>query len=170
MEVPLRIRDNQYKKEIDEMIIEGRSHAFISDWLKEHGDPVSRQTIGKYHKFCFNINEEAVKVYQEKINKPFNDEVQRTVSTLELYDKFIAAGESINPSAINEDKMADLALKAAKQREDFLEAHGDLHAEEQTQLLREIRDELIKQDLGDILNDISKQRTVKRQAETKDTP
>ena len=90
------------------------------------------------------------------------NEASKMVSTLELYDKFIAAGAKVNPELISDDKMADLALKSSKQKEDFLKEHGDQEAELQSQLLKEIRDELRMADLTQLIQGLSDERTKKR--------
>lgn len=169
IDVPPKILRSKYRKEIDEMLTAGDSYTSISTWLLNHDEQISRNIISKYHKFCFNINEMAAQVYTERHSQDkLRDEAEKVVSSLELYDKFIQAGANINPSMINDDKMADLALKASKQREDFLREHGDQEAEAQTQLLKEIRDELIKGSLEELIRGMSDERTKKRISQATD--
>lgn len=163
MDVPMSIMKSKYRQEIDQMLRNGDTYTAISNWLRNNGETISRNIISKYHKFCFNINKEAADLYQQRVSEQvLRGEAEKVVSTLELYDKYIALGANVNPTMINDDKMADLALKAGKQREDFLREHGDQEAEVQTQLLKEIRDELVKGSLDKLIQGLSDERTKKR--------
>lgn len=160
MDVPPKIKENPYKKEIDDMLTSGHMIKEVVSFLEEKGHPISRNLLGKYKNNCLDINAEAVDIYIQK--QAMKDAAEKQVSTLEFYDKLINAGSSVNPNMMNDDKIADLALKAAKQKEDFLREHGDKEAEMQTQLLKEIRDELLQMNLMDVIRGISDDRTAKR--------
>lgn len=170
IEVPKPIRNSEYREDIDKMLAAGEPYTAISNWLRNNGEVVSRNVLAKYHKFCFNINDAAAKVYtQADSERKLREEAVKTASTIDLYDKYIAMGNEVNPSMLDERTKADMALKAAKQREDFLREHGDQEAEQQTQLLKEIRDELIKGSLEDLIKGLSDERTKKRITQATDS-
>jgi hypothetical protein len=163
VDVPKSIMVSKHREQIDDMLKEGDSYTAISNWLRNNGEHISRNTISKYHKFCFNINDTAAEIYtQQHSEAKLLEEAEKVVSTLELYDKFIQAGQYIDPSMIDPKYAADLAMKAAKQKEDFLKEHGNQEAEQQTQLLKEIRDELLKSNLKDLIEGMSNDRVKQR--------
>lgn len=160
MAIPLVISNNPFKKELTDMLLEGKSIKQVVQFLEEMGHPVSRNTLGKYKREELDINAKAVDVYLEETK--LNEKVEEQVSTLKLYDKIIQAGASINTTMIDEARLLDSSLKAAKQKEDFLREHGDKESEIQSQLLKEIRDELRMQDLTKLIEGLSDERTKKR--------
>ena len=167
MNIPPKIKENPYKEQIDSMLLAGSMIKEVVAFLDEMGHPVSRNLLGKYKRECLDVNAEAADLYIQK--QSMKDAAEKQVSTLEFYDKLIAAGTSVNTNMMNDDKIADIALKAAKQKEDFLREHGDKEAELQTQLLKEIRDELLQANLMDVIRGISDARTKERTAQTEDT-
>ena len=66
MDVPRSIMASKYRKEIDQMLKDGDSYTAISNWLRNEGEPIGRNTISKYHKFCFNINDAAAEIYTQQ--------------------------------------------------------------------------------------------------------
>ena len=170
IDVPGPIAKSEFREEIDDMLSKGEPYTAISNWLRNNGEVISRNLLAKYHKFCFNINDAAAKVYtQADSERKLREEAVKTASTIDLYDKYISMGNEVDPSMLDERTKADMALKAAKQREDFLKEHGDQEAEQQTQLLKEIRDELIKGSLEDLIKGLSDERTKKRINEATDS-
>jgi hypothetical protein len=168
--VPGRIARSEYRKEIDEMLSNGDTYVAISNWLKNNGEVISRELISKYHRFCFNPNVKAAELYtQADSEAKLTEAAKKQVNTLHLYDKLIEAGADVSPNLVDERSRIDFALKAAKQREDFLREHGDQEAEQQTQLLKEIRDELIKGSLEDLIQGLSNDRVKKRINEATDS-
>jgi len=120
IEVPKPIRNSEYREDIDKMLAAGEPYTAISNWLRNNGEVVSRNVLAKYHKFCFNINEEAAKVYtQADSEAKLKAEAVKGASTLSLYDKFIAAAIDVNPSMLDDKTKVELAVKMAKQREDL---------------------------------------------------
>ena len=163
IDVPGPIARSEFRAEIDDMLAEGETYVAISNWLRNNGEVISRNLLAKYHKFCFNINAVAADLYtQEDSERKLKESAVKMKTTIDLYDKFIALGNDVVGSALDDRTKADISLKAAKQREDFLREHGDSSAEEQTQILREIRDELLKGSLTDIIEGISNDRVKKR--------
>jgi hypothetical protein len=170
IEVPRPIRQSNFREEIDNMLDAGDSYTAISNWLRNNGEVISRNVIAKYHKFCYNSAELAVEMYKEEASQMrLQDNAKKQVNTLHLYDKLIEAGADVSPSLVDERSRIDFALKAAKQREDFLKEHGDQEAELQTQLLKEIRDELIKGSLEQLIEGMSDERTKKRISQATDS-
>ena len=170
IEVPKPIRQSKYREEIDNMLDGGDSYTAISKWLRNNGEVISRNVIAKYHKFCYNSADLAVEMYKEEASKMrLEENAKKQVNTLHLYDKLIEAGAEVSPNLVDEKSRIDFALKAAKQREDFLREHGDQEAELQTQLLKEIRDELIKGSLEDLIRGMSDERTKKRISQATDS-
>lgn len=170
IEVPKPIRQSQYREEIDNMLDDGDSYTAISNWLRNNGEVISRNVIAKYHKFCYNSADLAVEIYKEEVSQQrLQDNAKKQVNTLHLYDKLIEAGAEVSPNLVDEKSRIDFALKAAKQREDFLREHGDQEAELQSQLLKEIRDELIKGSLEDLIRGMSDERTKKRITQATDS-
>lgn len=160
--IPNVILKNTFKDDIDDMLLNGVSLRQVEQFLKERGEPISRQTLGKYKKEHLDVNSKAVDLYLERNQSKLEEEVEKQVSTLEFYDKLIAAGTSVNPLMMDDSKVVDAALKAAKDKEAFLSNHGDKEAELQSQLMKDILDELRAQGMDAILRDLSDKRTEKR--------
>lgn len=165
MDVPQPILNSKYRKEIDDMLTQGDTYTAISKWLANNGERITRQTISQYHKFCFNINKVAAEVYKE--SQDASDErlhkaaVEQSM-TLKMYDKFIEMGNEIDPSMLDDRTKADIAIKAAKQREDFMREHGDSAMEEMAATIDELRAEIRDMNLLDLVRGISDDRTSKR--------
>lgn len=169
IDVPGPIARSEYRKEIDDMLANGDTYVAISNWLRNNGEVISRNLLAKYHKFCFNINDKAAMIYNQAASEArLEEEAVKAAITLQLCDKYLEMGMEVNPYNLDDKSKAEIALKAAKQREDFLKEHGDRDAEIQTQLLKEIRDELIKGSLEDLIRGMSDERTKKRISQATD--
>jgi hypothetical protein len=173
--VPVPIKKSNFREDIDNMLENGATYTQISNWLENHGETISRQVISKYHKFGYNINAKAAEIYAEEIAKD-EDSVKRLTKaaakqsdTLKLYDKFIAFGNDVDPSALDDRTKADMAIKAAKQREDFMREHGDNAMEEMAATIEELRAEIREMNLIDVIRGLSDERTKKRLEKT-DSP
>ena len=165
IDVPLPILNSKYRKEIDDMLTQGDTYTAISRWLENNGERISRQTISQYHKFCFNINKVAAEVYKE--SQDASDErllkaATEQSMTLKMYDKFIAFGNDVDPNALDDRTKADMAIKAAKQREDFMREHGDSAMEEMAATIEELRAEIRDMNLLEVIRGMSDDRTRKR--------
>lgn len=153
--VPLSIIRSEYRKDIDQMLLDGLPYTRISKWLKDRGEAISRNTISKYDKEFVNINDKAVNIYLEKkgenklIEQHFESEklieeaVEKQVGVIELYDKLIAAGVNTNIDLLDPKGRIDAALKAAKQKQEMLERAGEEYDQERTELLKTIRELLL---------------------------
>lgn len=160
MDVPLVIKKNPYREEIDDMLIAGKSYSEIERWLDEKGAKVGRNTISKYHKFCFNVNEEAVEIYNERKSKEkLQNEAEKGADVLDFYDKVISKALQCDLDKVDPARRTDLGLRAAKQREEFLKEHGDKLEEERIQVLKDIRQILLDNDIRTALSGIKSRRT-----------
>lgn len=165
IEVPLPILKSAFRKEIDEMLSNGDSYSAISRWLDNQGEKVTRQTISQYHKFCFNINKAAAEVYQEaqaESDERLHKAAVEQSNTLKLYDKFISAAAEIDPSRLDERTVVEIAVKMAKQREDFMREHGDSAVEEMTKEIEDLRSQIKEMNLLEVIRGMSDDRTRKR--------
>ncbi len=146
MDVPLSIIRCEYRKEIDQMLLDGMPYTRISKWLKDRGVGISRNTISKYHKGCFDVQGEAVNIYLDKqieSEEMFEEAVKKEITVIELYDKLIAAGVNTDINLLDPKGRIDAALKAAKQKTELLDRSGEDYDREKTELLKTIRDLLI---------------------------
>ncbi len=109
-----------YRKEIEEMIIEGKSSRYISDWLKDQNESISHTAINNYKKNDYNIPMEAVREYNKKNSEARkNEAVENKVSEIEYCDDIINTaakiGINIDPSqGINNLDIKKLGLQAVK--------------------------------------------------------
>ena len=163
--VPKPVMESNFREQIDNMLENGATYTQISNWLSNHGETISRQVISKYHKFGFNINAKAAEMYAEETRK--SDErltaaAKNQSATLQLYDKIIAAANDVDTSVIDDKTKIDMAIKAAKQREDFMREHGDSAIEEMAATIDELRAEIRDMNLLDLVRGISDDRTSKR--------
>lgn len=81
-----------YRKEIEEMLIEGKSPRYISEWLKaqEPKENISHTAINNYKNNHFNVPVEAVKEYNKRQSeKRKKKATTKQVDDLEKIDQFI---------------------------------------------------------------------------------
>lgn len=146
MDVPLSIIRCEYRKELDQMLHEGIPYTRISKWLKDRGVGISRNTISKYHKNCFDVDGKAVNIYLERqieSEERLEEAVNKQVSVIELYDKLIQAGINTNIDLLDPKGKIDASLKAAKQKQELLDRSGEDYDAEKTELLKAIRELLL---------------------------
>jgi DNA-binding CsgD family transcriptional regulator len=106
------VMTNPYRKEIEEMIIEGKSSRQISDWLKDHDESISHTAINNYRKNDYNIKEEAVKEYNKKQSSALkSDAVEKTVSEIEYCDDIINAAAKIGIKIDPKQGISNLDIK-----------------------------------------------------------
>ena len=168
--VPKPIMESNFREDIDNMLENGCTYTEISNWLSNHGETISRQVISKYHKFGYNINQAAAEVYASKAalaeDKRSKDRLAKAAdeqsNTLRLYDKLIAAAIDVDPSLLDERTRVDMAIKAAKQREDFMREHGDSAVEEMTKEIEDLRAQIKDMNLLEVIRGMSDDRTRKR--------
>ena len=163
--VPKPILESKYREEIDNMLENGCTYTEINTWLSNHGEKVSRQTISNYHKFGFNINVKAVEKYVEEDMKSverLDKAANKQSDTLRLYDKIIASAIDVNTDMLDDKTKIDMAIKAAKQREDFMREHGDSAIEEMTKEIEDLRAQIRDMNLLEVIRGMSDDRTNKR--------
>jgi rRNA maturation endonuclease Nob1 len=93
-----------YRKEIEEMIIEGKSSRYISEWLKDQNESISHTAI--------NIPMEAVREYnkkQSKIRK--TDAVEKKVTEIEYCDDIIHAASKVGIHVDLDKNITNLDIK-----------------------------------------------------------
>ena len=66
---PSSVETSPHRREIEEMLREGKKPDFIVTWLKNMGVSISRSAIYRYKKDKFNIKAEAVKKYNDEKSK-----------------------------------------------------------------------------------------------------
>ena len=94
------VESSPFRKEIEDMITEGKEDKYISKWLKDNEAYISRQTIGTYRRERYNIPEEASKEYNDKKSKERKKKaVKKQLTDLEKIDQFI---ENVDPTIIQE--------------------------------------------------------------------
>ncbi len=104
--------NNPYRKEIEEMIIEGKSSRKISDMLKDQGESISHTAINNYKKNDFNIQEEAVREYNKKQSKDRKSEaVEKKVTEIEYCDDIINTAAKIGIKIDSSQGITNLDIK-----------------------------------------------------------
>lgn len=87
---PGAVEISPFRKEIEEMIIEGKKDSYISDWLKTQDAYISRHAIGTYRRDRFNIPKEATRKYQENQSKQRKKKaVAKKIGEIEFLDDII---------------------------------------------------------------------------------
>lgn len=163
--VPKPILESDFREDIDNMLENGCTYTEIHTWLSNHGEKISRQTISNYHKFGFNINVKAVEKYvQEDLKSAERLEKAATKQsdTLRFYDKFIGAALEVDPNRLDERTRVEVAVKLAKQREDFMREHGDSAIEEMAAEIEDLRAQIREMNLLEVIRGMSDDRTNKR--------
>ena len=101
-----------YRKEIEEMIIEGKSSRQISEWLKDQGERISHTAINNYRKNDYNIKEEAVREYNENQSKARRSEaVEKKVTEIEYCDDIINTAAKIGIKIDSSQGITNLDIK-----------------------------------------------------------
>lgn len=94
------IKTSPFRKEIEEMIIEGKSSRYISKWLDDNGVSISHTAINNYRNNGFNVKYEAAKKYREKQSQKRKEKaVNKQVDDIDKIDDIIAR---IDPSIVKE--------------------------------------------------------------------
>lgn len=167
---PNAVLVSEFRSEIDDMILEGKSDSFIERWLDDNDAKISRQTIGKYRRNDFNVNKEATIAYNDKKSKEKKDgAINRKVSEIEALDDIINLGHDLNidlknvtpdfegTSQLDIEKAKiqakNLVIRAAKVKHDITKDEppviievkvGEMDDEEQA-LTKEVADALARQ-------------------------
>ena len=168
---PNAVLVSEFRSEIDDMILEGKSDSYIERWLADNDAKISRQTIGKYRRNDFNVNKEATIAYNDKKSKEKKDkEIKKRVSDIEALDDIIDMGNSLDldlgslspdieegTSALDIEKAKiqakNLVIRASKVKHDITKDEppviievkvGEMDDEEQA-LTKEVADALARQ-------------------------
>lgn len=125
------IKTSPFRKEIEEMILEGKSSRQISKWLKEHDEDISHTTINRYRNKDFNIQSEAVTQYNETLSQKRKEKgIEATVSDLEYCDEIIQLASKTELTVNHQNKVTELDIKklglqAVKTKQEILKQGGD---------------------------------------------
>jgi hypothetical protein len=143
-----------FRKEIEDMILEGKSSRFISKWLEERDEHISHTAINGYRNGPFNIKDEAIKEHNENQSKQRKKKgKKKIISTLELCQKFKDEAHGRDLSEITTVEVSRLAIQAGKLEHDVTKDEPtpviivkveDADAEEQ-RLIEETADNLSRQ-------------------------
>ena len=105
---PSAVEKSPFRKEIEEMLREGKSPDFISRYLKTNGEHISRSAIYRYKKDRFNIQAEAITKYnnlqsRKRLDKASDD----LVNDLQIIDKqILEVSGKININKMTENQKA----------------------------------------------------------------
>ena len=66
---PSKVKISKFRKDIDDLLIEGKSPKYISDWLKSRNESISQDTIRRYRDKDFNIAVNARRKIAEEESK-----------------------------------------------------------------------------------------------------
>lgn len=114
------VERSEHRDEIDDLLLEGLSPRFVSDYLKnEYDEHISHTAINNYRKNKLNVTEEAAKVYHErrqkekkadeKTDKKKQRKIRKAVSDLERLDFIIqdSYNTDINIERLEHDPESD---------------------------------------------------------------
>lgn len=118
--------DSPFRKEIEEMLIEGKSPRTISKWLKEQGENISHTAINNYKKKHFNVQEEAVKKYNDKVSKTRKTKASNKIlSDLEFLDQVKDVASKVNVEVDEDTSALDITkvgIQAVRAKNEILKA------------------------------------------------
>lgn len=101
-----------FRKEIEGMILEGKSSRNISNWLKEQGENIGYGAINSYRNNHFNPKKNAKQRYQEKKSTERLDKaVDKIVSDLEYCDDIVQLASKINLKVDHDNKITEMDIK-----------------------------------------------------------
>ncbi len=139
---PSAVEVSSHRKEIEEMLREGKSADFISNWLKSVGVCISRSAIYRYKKNKFNIQAEAIQKYnneksKERLNRASDDvvsDIKYLDSIIDLandikleHDSLVASDDGFDELAIEKHKLniKKLGIQATRVRAGILKDSDD---------------------------------------------
>lgn len=124
------ILTHPFRKEIENMLIEGKSPRYISGWLKEQGENLSHTTIDTYRKKHFNPTKDAGLEYQNTQSKKRKTRAKNKIlSDLEFLDQVKDAAGKVKLVVNKDTKAIDIVkagIQAVKTKNEILKAgEGD---------------------------------------------
>lgn len=158
---PNKVKISRYRKDIDEMLIDGVTPTEISKWLKKQNPPenIGKTAIYDYKNNDFNINDEATQAYNEKKSKErLKSAVDKKVSEIQYCDDIIDTAAKVGlhvdkAQGITNLDIKKLGLQAVKVKHDITKNDppvvvevkvGEMDEEEQ-KLTKEVADNLARQ-------------------------
>lgn len=127
---PNVVKTSPFRKEIEDMLIEGKPVSFIMAFLKRMGNPISKNTLYRY-KENFNPHEEAVQEYiEEKSIERFDTTKKKIVSDLEFCDNLVQIANEVGLEVDNDNKITKLdvnklALQAIKAKNEIIKSGSE---------------------------------------------
>lgn len=105
---PSAVEKSPFRREIEEMLREGKSPDFISKYLETNGEHISRSAIYRYKRDKFNIRAEAVTKYNNLQSRKRLDEASDDlVNDLQIIDKqILEVSGKIDISRMTENQKA----------------------------------------------------------------
>jgi len=149
------VETSPFRKEIEEMLREGKSPDFISTYLKTNGESISRSAIYRYRRDKFNIQSEAVQKYNEQKSKERLDEASDDlVNDLQIIDDTIVeVVNSLDISKMSDDKKSRFLTNLFNTKARYLgldKENVEVNVENNMSILEDVFDDDI---IEDALND-----------------
>ena len=130
------VEKSEHRSEIDDLLLDGKSPRFVSNYLKnQYDESISHTAINNYKKKHLNISEAAAVLYNEKVSKKKKKKaVTKVVSDLEKLDMIIddCLDTNIDISRLENDpdvdqaRVEDLKLKKRKQAIDAINVKNNI--------------------------------------------
>ena len=149
------VETSPFRKEIEEMLREGKSPDFISTYLKTNGESISRSAIYRYKNEKFNIQSEAVRKYNDQKSKERLDEASDDlVNDLQIIDSnILKVNNSLDISNMSDDKKSKFLTNLLNTKAKYLgldKENVEVNVENNLSILEDVFDEDI---IEDALND-----------------
>lgn len=105
---PSAVEKSPFRREIEEMLREGKSPDFISKYLETNGEHISRSAIYRYKRDKFNIRAEAITKYNNlQSHKRLDEASDDLVNDLQIIDKqILEVSGKIDISKMTENQKA----------------------------------------------------------------
>jgi hypothetical protein len=108
---PNAVETSQFRKEIEEWILEGKTIPFIMNFLEKNNAPISESTLRRYKK-NYNPHLEAVQEYNNKESEArFDNAKTKIVSDLEFCDNIIQLADEVDLKVDHDNKITELDIK-----------------------------------------------------------
>lgn len=126
---PSKVKTSQYRKQIDDFIIEGKSAGWICKWLKEKNESISESSIRRYIKNDFNIPKKGTEKYyddkqsekklEESANK-YSEDIHKIDGYLEQADK------KLDLDGLSQGQLAQFIIQLLREKRERLKQDGDI--------------------------------------------
>jgi hypothetical protein len=122
---PNAIKTSPFRKEIEELLLEGKPFSFIISFLKKNGQSISESTLRRYRDE-FDPHQEAVEEYiEEKSIERFDTAKKDIISDLHFCDNLVEIANKVGLEVDNDNKITKLdinklGLQAIKTKHDII--------------------------------------------------